>query len=351
MTSSVRHLCIGALLLTLVCAVAVAGYMLAGWSWGDAVYMAVITVFTVGYGEVRPVETPGLQLFTILFIAAGCTAYLYIGGALVHFLIAGQIESILGRRRMTRSIEKLHHHTIICGYGRVGRILAEEFHEFGHPFVVIDHDDELRQELHERGFPTVMADATDETALLAAGIERASNLAIVLPNDASNVFIALSARNLNPRLSIVARGMTPSTEQKLRQAGADRVVLPEHIGAERIAGLILRPTASSLVTDGAVISYLVNDLAELGLDVEEFSVPEGSNLAGLTLADLETAGRSAFLVVAVVRAGGTAIQSPPLDTRFEAGDILVVVCHQGHAPAFEEQFEVTREFRGARGDS
>ncbi|MCG8602417.1 MAG: potassium channel protein [Verrucomicrobiales bacterium] len=343
MTSPVRHLFYGIAFLLIVCLVAIIGYMMAGWTLVEAAYMAVVTVFTVGYGEVRELTTPGMQIFTMGFIICGCTGYLYIGGALVQFLVEGQIENTLGKRRMSKSIENLTNHTIICGFGRVGRMLATELEAAKHPFVIIERSETAEEEIQEKGYNYLRADATSEKALIRAGVEKASEIAVVLPDDSANVFVTLSARNLNPELSIVARGMTPSTEGKLMQAGADRVVLPEHIGAERIASLILRPTASSLLTDELVISHLANDLADLGLNVEEFSIPPGSNLAGRTPADLETAGSSAFLIVAIVRANGEAVHSPPMDTFFNEGDILIVVCHSGTPPDFTEVFALKRE--------
>ncbi len=351
MTASVRHLFYGILFLIVVCSIAVIGYMIGGWSFVESAYMAIITVFTVGYGEVLPVETPAMRIFTMGFIICGCTGYLYIGGALVQFLIEGQIETTLGKRRMTKSIENLTNHTIVCGFGRVGRMLTLELHRANHPFLVIERDEDAEEQLVDLGYAYVRADATSEKALKAAGIERAAEIAVVLPDDAANVFVTLSARNLNPSLSILARGMAPSTEQKLIQAGADRVVLPEHIGAERIAGLILRPTASSLITDGVIIHHIASDLEDLGLDVEEFSIPSHSKLVGMTPAALETSGSSAFLIVAIVRAHGETINSPPMDTKFEEGDILIVVCHSGRPPAFAETYEITREvsYRGTLG--
>ena len=346
MLASVRHLLNGIIFLLIICCVAVVGYMIAGWTFIESAYMAIITVFTVGYGEVREVSSPTLQLFTMGFIVCGCTGYLYIGGALVQFLIEGQIENTLGKRRMSKLIKNLKNHTIVCGYGRVGRMLATELANANHPFVIIESSEDCEEEFRERGFHFLRADATSEKALVHAGIERASEIAVVLPNDASNVFVTLSARNLNPKLSIVARGMTPSTERKLIQAGADRVVLPEHIGAERIASLILRPTASSLLTDQLVISHIANDLADLKLNVEEFSIPAESNLIGRNPADLETAGSSAFLIVAIVRANGETIQSPSKDDLFEEGDILIVVCHAGAPLDFTEVFSLKRESIG-----
>lgn len=350
MSSSVRHLWYGSIFLVSVCLVAVVGYMAAGWGFLDAAYMAAITVFSVGYGEVVPITSPALRVFTILFICLGCTGYLYIGGALVQFLIAGQIETTLGNRRMNKSIQSLEQHTIICGYGRVGRMVAAELHLAGHPFVIVEQNEAFAPSMAEKGYLFLHADATSENALVDAGIDRARQIAVVLPNDAMNVFITLSARNLNPDLLIIARGMAPSTEGKLKQAGANRVVLPEHIGAERIAGLILRPATSSLLAEDSTLPHLVNDLAELGLDVEEFSIPEGSNLSGMTLSVLETKGSSAFLIVSIVRQDGTVIRQPTLDTVLAGGDVLITLCHQNEHPEFTRLFQVRREmqYRGAK---
>lgn len=343
MTASVRHLRNGSLLLITICTCATIGYMIAGWSLSEAAYMAVLTVFTVGYAEVNPVTSPGLRIFTMLFIVFGCTAYLYIGGALVQFLIEGQIETALGNRRMTKSIKTLKNHTIVCGYGRVGKILSAELHEANHPFVIVDRNETLAETANKKGYLFLAADATLEKNLIEAGILHAAKIAIVLPDDAANVFITLSARNLNRDLTIIARGMTPSTTAKLKQAGADKVVLAEQIGAERIASHILRPNATSMISNGVLLSHIANDFGELGLQVEELSIPAGSNLAGLTLANLEMKGSSAFLIVAVVRKDGTSIDSPPLDTKLEAGDTLISVCHKGEAPEFTRIFDVKRE--------
>lgn len=350
MSSSVRHLCYGSIFLISVCCAAITGYMMAGWDFLDAAYMAAITVFSVGYGEVVPITSPALRVFTILFIVLGCTGYLYIGGALVQFLIAGQIETSLGNRRMNKSIQSLDQHTIICGYGRVGRMVAAELQLAGHPFVIVEQNETFASSMIEKGYLFLHADATSESALIEAGIQRARQIAVVLPNDAMNVFITLSARNLNADLLIIARGMAPSTEGKLKQAGANRVVLPEHIGAERIAGLILRPATSSLLAEDSILSHLVSDLGELGLDVEEFAIPDGSNLVGLTLSVLESKGSSAFLIVSIVRADGSVIRQPKLNTVLEGGDVLITLCHQDEHPEFTRLFEVKRkmQYRGAK---
>ena len=349
MSNSVRHIRNGTLALAVICCLAVIGYMTAGWSALEASYMAVITVFTVGYGETLPINTPELRLFTMAFVVLGCTTYLYIGGALVQFLIEGQIETTLGKRRMTRNIEELNDHTIICGFGRVGRMLAVELHAAGRPFVVVETNEEMHESIQKNGTLVIQGDATSEEVLQAAGIERAGKIAVVLPDDAANVFITLSARNLNDDLFIIARGVAPSTERKLIQAGANQVVLPEHIEAQRMANLILRPVASSLFGKAPQLAHITDDLAEFGLHIEEFSVPNDSNIVGLTLADLEMKGSSAFLIVAVVRESGDVIHKPALETSINRGDTLVTLCHEGGTPEFTRIFNVSRktQYRGA----
>jgi voltage-gated potassium channel len=208
--------------------------MVAGWTFDEAAYMAVITVFAVGYDEVNAIATPGMRLFTILFVIFGCTGYLYIGRAIVQILIEDQIETVLGSRRINKAISKLKNHTVICGYGRVGLILADELQRADHPFVIIDRNEAISNDFVNSEMLCIQADATDEESLRSAGIMEANQVAVVLPDDAANVFITLSSRNLNPGLNIIARGMNITTEAKLRQAGANMVVLAEQIGAERI---------------------------------------------------------------------------------------------------------------------
>lgn len=250
---------------------------------------------------------------------------------------------------MTHELEKLSGHVIICGFGRVGNQIAADLDQAGWDYVVIDRDEDRLKSLAEKDRLYVVGDATDEEILSQAGIDRAATLATVLPSDAANVFITLSARNQNDSLRIVARGDFPSTESKLLQAGADKVVLPTHIGAERLAGLILRPDATDFFEQDAQSGHLADDLSEIGVQVEQIVVPEDSELDGATLEDLENRGRSAFLIVAVRRKSGESIHKPPLDTRLEGGDTLIVMCHAGVIPDFNEMLASRHaiQYRGA----
>ena len=309
-----------------VVALATAAYMHAGWSFGDAIYMVLLTVYTVGYGEVRPIDTPYLHAVTIATMVLGCTGMILVTGVLVQTLTVFQLKQILGGDRMKNDIEKLKDHVIVCGFGRIGLMLAKDLAAGDLPFLILERDEKRLAEAQALGYLCMGADATDEAALLTAGVDKARVLATVLPDDAANVFITLSARSLNPSLQIIARGEAPSTESKLLQAGASKVVLPTHIGAERIAELILFPDASRFVRGSQHMRDVEKGLNDLGLQIEVVAVHERSEAVGLTVDELEQKGDRAFFVVRIDRRGGDEIISrPPGDTRIGAGDGLVLV--------------------------
>jgi voltage-gated potassium channel len=304
-------------------------YMHAGWRFGDAIYMVLLTVYTVGYGEVRPIDTPYLHAVTIATMVLGCTGMILVTGALVQVLTIFQIKQILGGDRMKSDIDKLKDHVVICGFGRIGVMLARDLEAGGAPFLVLEREDKRRAEAEALGYLCLEGDATDETALLAAGIDRARVLATVLPNDAANVFITLSARSLNPSMQIIARGEEPSTESKLIQAGANHVVLPTHIGAERIAEMILFPSTARFIRDSQQMRDVEGALRGMGLDLEVAIVHEKSEAAGLTLAELEIRARGAFFMVRIDQKDGQVISQPPPETRIHGGDGLMLVGRGG----------------------
>ncbi|TWT50379.1 Voltage-gated potassium channel Kch [Rubripirellula amarantea] len=219
------------------CVVATTGYVIAGWSWIDAIYMVVITVFGVGFGEVRPVENPVLKLFTVGVIMAGCSSLIYVAGGLVQMLTEGEIETMLGIRQRSREIDTLQDHTIICGYGRVGQMLAAELGAHGSKLVVLDNNSERVEKAINDGYLAVEGNAVDDETLHDVGLFRARAIASVLPDDATNVFITLTARDLSDSIRIIARAENPATERKLIRGGASHVVMPAAIGAIRIAQL------------------------------------------------------------------------------------------------------------------
>lgn len=311
---------------SVVMAVFTMGYRFAGWSWSDSIYMVIITAFSVGFGEVQPITETWLRVWTMALIFLGCTSMVFITGTLVQILTETQIQRALGGKRMENEIEKLKNHAIICGYGRIGRMIASQLEQGGIPFVIVDQAPDRVAEAKEGGWLTLQGEATDEAVLRHAGINRARVLATVLPNDAANVFITLSARNMNPGIQIIARGEVPSTERKLIQAGANRVVLPAHIGADRIAHLILHPNARELLGGKTQSSVeFEHHLTELGLDMEEIEIGPASPWQHRSVGEVEKDAAGRLLALAILRKEGGTDMNPSPAAILMPGDALVVM--------------------------
>ena len=306
-------------------------YVGAGWDLEDAFYMVLLTVYTVGYEEVHPVNTPYLHFVTAGIMVLGCTGMILFSSALVQFLTASQLQKIFGVNRVQNLVDKMTNHTILVGFGRIGVQLAQELKTGGAPFVILDKDEKRMLEARNLGYLCLACDAADEGALRSAGINRAHTLATVLPNDAANVFITLSARALNPDIEIIARGEAPSTERKLFQAGADQVVLPTHIGAERIAEIILFPETSRFLRSSDNMKDMERSLRGLGLDMQVIIAPEGGKMTGLTIEEIETRAGGAFFIVQINHRQGDPITNPDRSAVVHAGDGLVVVGRGGQA--------------------
>ena len=336
--SPLRNLSFGVLYMLVVMALAVVAYMAAGWRFGDALYMVVITVYTVGYGETMPVETTLLRSITISLIILGCTGMIFLTGALVQFITLNQLNQVLGFKRMNTQIDRLRDHVIVCGFGRIGVMLSQELKAGGIPIVVLEQADAAVALARDLGYLCIQADATDEEALQAAGIIHARTLATVLSNDAANVFITLSARSLNPRLEIIARGELPSTESKLIQAGANKVVLPAHIGAERIAELILYQETAAFIRGSEKMKDFETVLVSLGLDMDVVAAAPESPAIGKTIEMIEQQANGAFFIVQINRRGGEAITRPDPTTLVEPGDGLVIVGRAGQASTLGDLF-------------
>ena len=319
LASPARNLIAGLAFVLLVMVLGISAYVWSGWDWGDALYMVVLTTFTVGYDEVRPINTPELRGITIALIWFGCTGMIFVTGALVQFITATQFSEILGNRRMNSRIDRLHDHVILCGFGRIGSQLARALHSTNTPFLILEMNDARCAEVQEQGYLCVQGDATEEASLVEARIARARSLVTVLPNDAANVFITLSARSLNKKLSIIARGEAPSTEAKLLQAGADRVVLPAHIGAERIAEILLFSGGAGL----AGLRRMEQELRVLGVALDMIIAEEGSKWVGMTVREIEASASEPFLIMEIERDGVR--ERADAGRRIEAGDGVVVI--------------------------
>lgn len=333
--SPARNLISGVLFVLFVIAVGTGGYLAVGWSFSDSIYMVIITIFSVGYEEVHPVLTPGLRAFTVSLIVLGCTGMIFLTGALVQFFTATQLQQFFGLKRMKNDIDHLHDHVIVCGFGRIGNMLARDLRAASLGFVVIERAEARIAQARELGYLCVHGEATDEQMLKVAGIARARILATVLPDDAANVFITLSARSLNKSLKIIARGELPTTESKLLHAGADHVVLPAHIGAERIAEMILYPQTANMLRSAERMQGFGHNLHALGLDLTVVAVAESSKFAQHTVEEIEHQSDGAFLIVAINRGDGSTITRPTADTRVAPGDGVVIIERSGRVSALD----------------
>jgi voltage-gated potassium channel len=332
MSASLRRVRQGAIVLCVLFLAGVVAYRLAGRSWLDAVYMVVITISTVGYGESSSLS-PGQQWITIGVIVFGISVAVFTFGGFIQMTMEGELERALKLGRTTRAIEKLEGHVILCGFGRIGQILAQELAAKKQPFVVVDNNSESLAEAQNRGYLVLLGDATEEAVLQSAGVERARTVVTALPGDAANVFITLTSRNLNRDLQIIARGEYQTTEKKLLQAGADRVVLPAAIGALRMAAMITRPSTIELME-------LVSGQSVLDVEVDEILVAAGSPLVGKALADAQTRSRSGLLVVAVKKSGGAMTFNPGTELVFQSGDTIIVMGKQDDIDRFRQEYRV-----------
>jgi len=305
----------GALALLLgVLVVGTVGYVVLGFGTLDALYQTVTTVATVGYREVQPLSTAG-KIFTMVLILLGVGAALYAFSVLIETLVEGRLGDVLGRRRMERTIAEMRDHVIICGWGRVGRAIAAEVIAAGRDLVVIDHDGDR---LADCPHPTVAGDATDDEVLRQAGLDRAGAVVAAVDQDAENSFITLSARASRPDAFIVSRVRNIESEAKLRRAGADRVVNPQHIGGARMAAFVLRPHVAEFLD-------VVMRERNLEFRLEELEIAPGSPVQGCTLRDAHLRDRSGALVLALRGPDGQFVTNPSPDARIEPHHVLIAI--------------------------
>jgi voltage-gated potassium channel len=312
-----RHFTLALATLAAMIVLGTAGYaVIERWSTLDALYMTVISLTTVGFGEVHPLSPAG-KVFTLLIILGGVLLVAIAVSLGSKIVLEGQLDRIMGRRKVEKEIGKLRNHYIVCGYGRMGRVITREFRKKPVPFVVVERDTEIFKSIS----PEVLAiqgNAAEDETLRLAGIEHARGLVSVVSSDADNVYITLTASGIRPDLFIVARAGEEGSEQKLVRAGASKVVSPYTMGGSGIANAILRPAVVDFID-------LVTRREHLELQMEEVRVGATSPLAGQTI--LETGLRQLFgvIVVAVKKRSDHMDFNPPPEYRVEAGDRLIVL--------------------------
>ena len=312
------NLIIVVLLAVFLVALGTAGYMvIEGWTIMDSVYMTVITLSTIGYGEVNPVSQPG-RIFTLILIVMGVGFFLYVIGNVVQFLVEGRIRLILGRHKLDKQISHLNNHYIVCGYGRMGRAFCRYLIQKGLKFVVIEKNDDRIPVMNADHVLYIVGEATIEENLLTAGINRASNLIATLGTDADNVFLVLLAKGLNPEVYVVARASQNASKKPLDTAGADVVVSPFDIGARRMAHAILRPN---------VIRFLEFAFADESTDIhiEELPVAATSKLVNVTLQESGIRQSHNLIILSIINKDGEMLFNPSADTVIGAGEKLIAV--------------------------
>ncbi len=283
----------------------------------DAFYMTLITVSTVGYAEIHPLSHAGRVFNSFLIFFGVITLFIAIG-AMTQSIIALELGEYFGKRRNRRMIEKLEQHFIVCGYGRVGRSAAQELKRAGVPFVVVDRESERTERALQAGMLAMTADSTHDETLRTAGVERARGLISALATDADNLFVILSAKNLNPKLFVATRAAEEEAEQKLRRAGADALYAPYTTAGYRLAQAVLRPHV-----------FQFFDVATKGMgfdvDIEQVRVPEGSGFASRSLEQTRIRRDIGVIVLGIRQADGTMLFNPAAETVIRAGDYLIVM--------------------------
>jgi voltage-gated potassium channel len=331
---SIRHLKLCVLLLMLIIMFGAAGYMtIEDWGLLDALYMTVTTLTTVGYDEVHEMSALG-RMFTIFFIVVSVVYFLYIAGAVVQFMVEGQIRNILGRRNLDKKIDRMDNHYIVCGYGRIGKILCRMLARKPVDLVVIEKNIELVPVMDSDKMVYVSGDAGDETTLLKAGIKRAKGLIAVLATDTDNVFLVLTARQLNPDIYIMARASQDGAKSKLLAAGANRVESPYDMGAASMAQRIIRPT---------VTNFLALAFAHKRKDIqmEEIPVDPSSSLVNVMLKDSGIRQRFNLIIIAIKKQDESMLFNPSFEAVIEAGDTVIAVGQEENLQKLEEILNAT----------
>jgi voltage-gated potassium channel len=330
---STKHLRFSILLSLLILFIGTLGYtIIEGWSPFDAFYMTIITISTVGFSEVHQMGQAG-RIFTAVLVFFGVGFSLYVAGAVVQFMVEGRMRHILGRRRLDRQISRIRDHYIVCGYGRIGRVITRSLHSKFNDIVVVENNPDLIPVMDSDGVLYLSGNATDETVLKRAGITVARGLIAVLATDTENVFLVLTARQLNPDLYIMARAGHDASKSKLLAAGANQVESPYVMGAINMATKVLRPEVTNFLE--LALSYRNNQI-----QMEEIPVTGKSRLVGVPLKDTGIRQDYNVIIIAVKMQSGAMRFNPSFDTVINAGDTVIAVGEDRNLQRLEKALKV-----------
>ncbi|MDA3899465.1 MAG: potassium channel protein [Spirochaetes bacterium] len=283
----------------------------------DSFYMTLITISTVGFQEIFPLSRNG-RIVTIIVIISGIFIVGYSAGSLIQIIVEGEIKESFGRKKMNRIIEKMKNHYIVCGYGRIGGLIASELSHNGYDCVVVENNTEIQERLKNEKIIHIIGDATNEEVLNRAGIKRAKAIVTALQSDADNVFIVLTSRSINPNIYILARASEISTESKLKRAGATKVIFPHIIGGKRMAQSLIRP---------AVVDFMDMTMldTEFGLELGEVTITVSSPYIGKTLLESNIRNDYGIIIIAIKKQNGSMLFNPTSDLRLDKSDVLIFV--------------------------
>lgn len=288
----------------------------------ESMYLTIMSLTTVGYGDFVP-KTTGGRIFTMFLVLSGVFSIFYAATAIIRTIVSGELAELLGKQQMEKTLAQLKDHIIVCGYGRMGKLVCAEFSRAKIQFVIVDEKAELLADFTMPYGVALPGDATADETLLHAGLERARALVTVMASDAANLFTTMSARLLNARLFIVARVEAGQSEQKLLRAGANRVVSPYQIGGTRVAQAVLRPTVVDFIE-------LATRTEHIELQLEEARIDARSCLAGSNLKDSRLRSDLKVIIVAIKKKSGHMVFNPAPESPLEVGDILLAIGHKDH---------------------
>lgn len=305
------------LLLLIIVAGTIGYHLLEGWPVLESFYATIVTLGTVGYGDFYPVTIKG-RLFAVFLIVTGVGAMAYTFALAMEYFLEGRLEQVLGRGKMERQLKKLSHHHIICGYGKIGRLICRELAREAVDFVVIENDAAVAQEIIKDGYLHILGSATEDKTLLDAGVERAASVVCALPTDAHNLYVILAAKEINPSVFVLSRAEDEASEHRLTKVGADRVMSPYKEGGMRMALAILKPDILDFIE-------LTTRRQSLELRMEELTVCEESPVVGKTLAESALRHEYGIIVVAIKKESGKMIFNPEASYPIEKMDKLIAL--------------------------
>ncbi|MGE5789819.1 MAG: potassium channel family protein [Syntrophaceae bacterium] len=291
--------------------------LIEGWDVLESFYTTVMTLTTIGYGDFAPKTRAGM-IFTVMLVIFGVGTMLYTVGLVAQTMVEGRLMNLMGRGKMEKTIEKMNNHYIICGCGRIGMLIAKELAAEKVPFVVVDNRPGVIERLQEEGIVYFQGDATHDKCLIGAGIKRARGIVCVLPTDAQNLYVILTAKELNPKIWVLARSEEEQSEHRLLRAGADRVISPYTLGGSRMAMAILRPAMLDFIE-------ITTRRQSLELRMDELPICEGSPIIGKSLEASEIRQRYGLIIVAVKKESGKMIFNPLASYVIQSGDKLIAL--------------------------